>query len=448
MIEFTYILFMITCILIFIYDKCKVKRSWHDPLYFFLIMMILYISPLSLRFFLKLPAEGNITKHFDDLRYIYPYALLITTISIIFFYVAYRLSPVLRITKYIVNKGALIERRKIKLFRVGVFLALISSLAFIIFSQNYGGIKELLLKGYIVTEIFSQEPKLAISLSVFSVSSLVILYSYSQTKNKKELIISLILFSSFMLIQIVLSRRAQIVIWGLSYLISYSLLVKKISFSKIAPLIIIGFLFLNILGHVRQGNYEDISYFITRFDDKISALDEDKSSAFYTLTTGQFAIPYETLPMLMEKLETSDLRYGSTLLDVFYQWVPRSIWKDKSYGNAHWYYKEFYDYNAKPNEGRNFFFLSEGYLNFGILGVLIWAILWGIFWKNISYLIKPINNKILIISTFIYSTYVASMISLLINDSVGLFVAHIKSTLFWFVPVYFIAALFTLKLKK
>ena len=64
MINLTYLLFLISIIIIFIIDKLIAKRSWHDPLYIFLILMILYVSPLTLRYIYDLPIEGNVTQYF------------------------------------------------------------------------------------------------------------------------------------------------------------------------------------------------------------------------------------------------------------------------------------------------------------------------------------------------------------------------------------------------
>ena len=41
---------------------------------------------------------------------------------------------------------------------------------------------------------------------------------------------------------------------------------------------------------------------------------------------------------------------------------------------------EFYGSGYGLNEGRAFFFLAEGYLNFGIVGPLLIALAWGVGW--------------------------------------------------------------------
>src|SRR5690606_23787350 len=105
MITFAYFLFLISIIIIFMIDKLTAKRSWHDPLYIFLILMILYVSPLTLRYISDLPIEGNVTQYFYDLKNIYSYSLIVVTICISLFYISYKLSSSIIFTRIIRNKS-------------------------------------------------------------------------------------------------------------------------------------------------------------------------------------------------------------------------------------------------------------------------------------------------------------------------------------------------------
>lgn len=419
-------------------DKLTAKRSWHDPLYIFLILMILYVSPLTLRYISDLPIEGNVTQYFYDLKNIYSYSLIVVTICISLFYISYKLSSSIIFTRIIRNKSSNIERNGLNYTLAGYVLLVFGLFLFLVLSLPYGGPVGVILQGYAVTEIFSQNPLLASSISIISTSSIIFLCAYVQSHKRKYLFISIIIITSAILLQIILARRSEIAVWSLMYVIFYSILVKHISLKKILPLILFGFIFLNLLGFARQANYESIGSFTTSFSEQYNNLENDKSGMFYTITTGQFVIPYETVPMLMEKLSYSEMKYGTTLFDIILQWIPRSIWTDKGYGNGVWYYRTYYDPNGLPNEGRQFFFLAEGYLNFGLIGIFLWSILWGFFWKNISLLIK-FQNKVSILTAYLYSSYTASMLTLIASDSVGIFVAFIKTKLLWFIMGYFIA---------
>lgn len=438
MIELTYFLFLISIIIIFIIDKLTAKRNWHDPLYIFLTLMILYVSPLTLRYIYNLPIEGNVTQYFYDLKNIYPYSLIVIIICILLFYSSYKLSSSSIFTRIIRRKSSNIEMNILNYPLAGYFLLILGVFLFFILSLPYGGPIGVILQGYAVTEIFSENPLLASSISIISTSSIILLCEYVQSHKKKYLFISIIIIISTILLQIILARRSEIAVWSLMYIVFYSILVKHVSLKKILPVILVGFMFLNLLGFARQANYESIGTFTTSFSEQYNNLENDKSGMFYTITTGQFVIPYETVPMLMDKLSYSEMKYGTTLFDIILQWVPRSIWADKGYGNGVWYYRKYYDPNGLPNEGRQFFFLAEGYLNFGLIGIFLWSVLWGFFWKNISLLIK-FQNRISILTAYLYASYTASMLTLIASDSIGIFVAFIKTKLLWFVLGYLIA---------
>lgn len=436
MIQISY-LFLITVIaFIFILDKLLCSRPWFNPLNVFLFYIVLYVSPLTLRYIYDLPIEGSVTEYFYEIKDIYPFTLFYTSISLLLFYLAYKTSPIFKITRIISNKSSAIESNNINLRLGGLTLLIIGVTAFLTLSIQYGGPLGVILTGYAVTEIFSSNPMLAVSFSIISTSSICILLSYSRTKKKKDLIISLSIITINLLLLIVMGRRAEIATWGLAYIIAYSLLVKHISFKKIFPVIIIGFTFLNLLGFARKANYDSLAAFTNSFFEQFNNLNDDKSGMFYTLTTGQFVVPYETLPMVMEKMSSNEFKYGLTLFDIVTQWIPRGIWPEKGYGNGVWYYQTFYDAYALPNEGRQFFFLTEGYLNFGILGIFLWAMIWGIFWKNINYLG---SNQRSGLGIYIYTIYIANLISLVPGDFVGMFVALPKNFLIWFFLAYLIA---------
>ena len=439
MILVAYSLLVATVLAIFLIERFIFKTKWHSPINVFVVLILLYVSPLTLRYIYDLPIEGNVTEYFYQLKNIYPLALVATTISIVFFYLAYLVAPVLKITKVVINKSERLESKYLRFSLAGYFLLFLGVGIFLILSINYGGPLAVILTGYAVTEIFSANPLLGLSTSIVSTSSLFMLFAYRQTNQKKHLINSLIIIIFTMLLLIVMARRAEIATWGMTYLIVYCLLIKHISFKKILPAVLLGFAFLNVLGFARQANYDSISAFNQSFEEQYNNLNQDNSGLFYTITTGQFVVPYETVPMLMEKMHSSEMRYGATLFDIGLQWIPRAFWSDKSYGNGVWYYQKYYDSSALPNEGRQFFFLAEGYLNFGILGMVLWAVLWGVFWKNIYFLVN--YSKVTDMSAYIYAVYIAGMIMLMPGDFVSIFVAFPKSYLIWFFLGYIISYL-------
>ncbi|CDL84459.1 hypothetical protein [Xenorhabdus cabanillasii] len=429
MILISYIFFIASIILIFMIDKLTIKRVWFDPLYVFLILMIIYVSPLNIRYIFNLAISGNVTYMFYDIKNIFPYSVMLTTISLWIFYFFYRISKPIFITKKLIKLGAKLDSLNLPLSITGKILVILGFSIFLIISNNNGGITSILLEGYGVTKIFADNPILEISLYIAYVGSFFLLFS----GRKKT---SIIIFLIIMTINIILGRRSQLIIWGMAYAIFYFIKFRFISFKKILPFILVSFILLNILGYIRNSNYKSYQDLYERSIASLEHANHNSSSMYYTLTDGQFVVPFETLPVLMNKLEPNDYYYGSSLLDTIIQWIPRFIFPSKSYGLSNWYYRSFYDQNASPNTGRQFFFLSEGFINFGIIGIFIWAGLWGFFWKNISSLIKYSPSTL---TSFIFSIYVSSMILLLSGDSVSLFVATPKSSIIWLFLGYIIA---------
>jgi len=72
-------------------------------------------------------------------------------------------------------------------------------------------------------------------------------------------------------------------------------------------------------------------------------------------------------------------QFGATYLRAPLFYIPSSLYPGRPMALSNWYIKQFYESGVNLNEGRQFFFLAEGYLNFGALGVLATMFVWGIF---------------------------------------------------------------------
>lgn len=114
---------------------------------------------------------------------------------------------------------------------------------------------------------------------------------------------------------------------------------------------------------------------------------------FYTLTIGEFVVPFETLPQMIRSVG-SEIRpqFGLTYIKDVMLWVPSVLFPDRPPTLTHWYMETFYGEGHGLNIGRSFFFLSEGYLNFGILGVFITMLLWGAFLGVVHFYLRAANG--------------------------------------------------------
>ena len=103
-----------------------------------------------------------------------------------------------------------------------------------------------------------------------------------------------------------------------------------------------------------------------------SVNDIQVSLAAASFLTGDFD-NYATLNMVIDYVNKHSITYGSQLLGVLFFFVPRSIWLSKPIGSG-----------AFVAESNNWSFtniscsyVAEGYLNFGFIGVIIFAIILG-----------------------------------------------------------------------
>lgn len=433
-----YSLFILSIVVIFSYDYYFHKRCWYDPLYLYLFFLVIYVSPLSVRYILDLGISGNVTYMYYDLRNIFPFSIVLVSVSNFVFYIAYRVR--------FLNLNLLKKyKKKPRYYRFlslsGIFLFLIGFSIFLYMTSTHGGFLKFILSGYGVTEYFSENPLLATSIPIMFVSGLFFFYAFIETGKKINIFMSFGVFAFLIMLSIVLGRRAEIVSWGLIYIINYTAIYKRIKFSYILVLFVFGFVFLNILGVVRQSNYHDLSNFYERVIDKTSGDGSSSYNMFYTLVDGQFAVPYEVLPVLMETMEFDEFKLGSTFFDNVGLWIPRFLWTGKGHGISSWYYHKYYDPSAPPNEGRQFFFLAEGYLNFGVFGVLFWAALWGIIWRYIGDLYKRSSayGYVNYFGIFVFSVYTGNMLKLQASSLPGIFVVMVKQTILWYVLGAFVA---------
>ncbi len=438
MMLFSYLIFLSAVIGIYVLDYRLVKRDWYNPLYIFLLSNIIYVTPLTVRYLLDLPVEGSVTPYFYDIKEVYPFAVLANAFGVCVFYVSYLATKNNVFTQAVISFSSVMERRRVNYLFLGWAVFFIGFLIFLFEARSLGGAVGVLLQGYAVTTYFLESPMLAASISMMATASFFFLADFSHANRRIGFWFSMLSIFSVILIQIILGRRAEIIIWGGAYLIFYSILIKKIEFWKISLLVIAAFFFLNVLGLARAGGYESFSEFIERLL-MFSSRDNHKNSsdAYYTLTTGHFAIPFETLPILMWDMDSTSFRYGATLLDLIFQWIPRGLWPDKPYGLGQWYMRSYYDAGAAANEGRQFYYLTEGYVNFGFFGALIFSAVWGFMLKSIS-ILGGVRGSSLILPVFISAIYTSAILILLANDLVGFFVAHPKKSIIWFVAAYVI----------
>ena len=103
---------------------------------------------------------------------------------------------------------------------------------------------------------------------------------------------------------------------------------------------------------------------------------ESGSKFQISLNFDQFLdLHFDSFSMFMRVLKDNVITYGRQLLGVLFFWVPRSVWPDKPVGSGY-YIAETTDLGF---ENLSMPLFGEGYINFGIVGVIIFVVLLALF---------------------------------------------------------------------
>ena len=234
-----------------------------------------------------------------------------------------------------------------------------------------------------------------------------------------------------------MGRRAAIVVIIGSSIMCYNLLYARIRIIYLTVLVSVGFIFLTYVGYLRGQSFDDISTGIESIQQKSDKLSDDgDADIFYTIRTGNFAVPFETFPRIISSSgDNYYFGWGYYSLSSFFNIVPNFLWETRPISLSNWYMKEFYNV-SNLNEGRQFFLLTAPYMDFGPIGVLFFGFILALIFSQFNRAYKRSSKSTLII-TFI-SLFYGSMMNLISNDILGFFIAFIKGYAFPIIVVLII----------
>lgn len=317
------------------------------------------------------------------------------------------------------------DARRFKLIWLVIFglcIVLLERLA-----RDVGGILSLIFSGYQVTELFVGQGHFAISIE-WLLSLTVILMSYGIVAKKPTAVLlawalGLMLFAML----VVMGRRGMLAVMILAFVylaIEAGWIVRLRRF--LLPGVIL-FITMNWLGLVRGESYSGFLDFTTVLVEKSVELIEGGELTkllLYTLTYGNFVVPFETLPQIMQHLSlTWDYWFGWSILRSLALFVPSALMADRPLPLANWYMDVFYGGGSSLNEGRQFFFLSEAYLNFGLFGCAIWGwLIAGVFWLFTRPRLKGLTYWELALRALFFG----SLLNFVATDTSGFFISFFK----------------------
>jgi hypothetical protein len=359
------------------------RSSVFEPVSLFLFFVTLFTLPLPVRYCLTQVIEGNVSPYLEQFASFIAVSVILTAISLITFVGAYYSSWAARLGRSI----PALRDRSVRGTGVGILtLVAISAMLIYFLTESLGGIVAFLLLGYKSSEETFGRGYLAVGFPWLVVATLALFDRYAVTRRVPDLLLG----STMLLVNLVVfgitGNRAMLMYLAVSVMVFVNFRIRKISLSVLVPIAIAGFVVLNIMGTLRGSDYKNVEEFVEKtFTPSTSGDGQDRENFIYTLTIGEFVVPFETLPQVVRTIGVSEMPWlGASFVRAPIFLIPSFIYADRPPSIARWYMEKFYGGEGGINEGRQFFFLSEGYMNFGPLGVLLLAAVWGVLWGGLQ----------------------------------------------------------------
>ena len=118
-------------------------------------------------------------------------------------------------------------------------------------------------------------------------------------------------------------------------------------------------------------------------DSNVTQIFKDSSNNIISNLTDANFDAYVMLMKTQKYVEANGISLGNQLLGAILFFVPRSIWPNKAYGSGYTIQVAEGSYGAEANVSCPL--IAEGYINFGIIGIALFAVVFG-------WLIKKFDN--------------------------------------------------------
>lgn len=366
----------VTCFYAFVMRRA----SLFEPIGMYLFFVTLYALPLPIRAYFTMEIEGDISPYLPDFAPYLPLSLVMTAMALPIFVAAYYS----HLAHSLGGRLPLLAQRSLRGTGIAVLLLVVLSGTLIyLLTQESGGIVPFLLLGYKSTEATFGRGYLAVGFPWLIVAMVALLERWAIAKRRLDLLIFLVMLTMNLVVDLVTGNRAQIMYIGIVLIIFVHFRIRRISLKLLIPIAVAGFIVLNLIGYLRNSEYSSFEDFIQTTSKASEGMDVgvDNNEAFYTVSVGQFVVPFETLPQMIRSVGVTKSPWlGLSFLRAPLYLIPSFVFPDRPQPLGVWYMQNFYGGGYGLNEGRAFFFLAEGYLNFGPAGVVLVAGVWGLMW--------------------------------------------------------------------
>ncbi len=368
------IVFVVSILLAGVYAWRVKKARVGDPIFIFLFFFALFVLPLPWRTYFTKSDVGDVTKNLTAIFPYMPVSVLMCATGLPFFVLAYY-SELSRWTARCVPRPRTGAHARMSVLAIGT----VSLIMFGLLARDFGGILGFILLGYHNYEVTAGRGYLWISLVWLPIAAEFLLYNYVVGRRKLDLALFVGMSGCLVLMFLILGGRALIMYFGLTVWLFWHHAISPLSIRKLALIGIPIFLVLNLVGALRESRYQTLADVWEKAKTNTPLALDESGTLFYTLTTGEFVVPFETFPQMVKSVgDDVHLQWGLTYLEAPLLVIPTAIFPDRPEALQNWYMRKYYGLDSSGNENRSFFFLSEGYLNFGPAGVIATMVVWGI----------------------------------------------------------------------
>jgi oligosaccharide repeat unit polymerase len=386
-----------------------------DPVFIFLFFYTLYILPFALRTYLT-KDTGYTTKHLLLLLNYIPIGVFLCALALPLFVWGYYSTAAKRLARRMpvppINRSPGLA--------FGVFGG-ISVLLIIQLAQSAGGLLSFVLLGYNVTAEMVGKGYLVIGFPWLFTASFFLLYGYAVQKRKVYLFAFVVSFGIVLLLHILMWRRNEMVFMIMAIGLFCHHAIRPIKLRTLALSGTVLYVVLTLAAGVRTSNYESVSSFLFTSATRIDQATDEKHGILYTLTTGDFLYPFETVPQMIKSVGTEVApRFGITYLRAPVFLLPMKLYPQRPLSVAQWYMQQFYGNGFGLNEGTAFFFVAEGYLNFGPVGPFITLLFWGMLCGLVqNYRVRAADNPGAVL---LYALFVAFLLQAIRGEATSLII--------------------------
>lgn len=420
------IFYLCVLLLVGLYVFVVRRSSVFEPVGMFLFFVSLFTLPLPVRYCITPEIEGNVSPYLLEFAPYLSFSVFLTAISLVVFAFAYYS----RWARRLGDRIPMLQDRGMRGTGVGIWTLIgLSVLLIYLLVEPLGGIIAFLLLGYNSSEETFGRGYLAVGFPWLVVAMLGFFERFAASRRWLDAGLGSALLAINVAMFAVTGNRGMIMYLAVAVVIFCHFRIRRISLSMLLPIAVAGFLALNVMGMLRGSNYESLAEFGEKtFSSADSGPAIEKEGLFYTLTIGEFVVPFETLPQMVRTIGVTEMPwFGASFLRAPVYLIPSFVYSDRPLPITNWYMEKFYGDGYGLNEGRAFFFLSEGYLNFGALGVMLVAAVWGVGWGALHHWMQRGRERFG--TVLIYSLLTAFMFRCIAGDVVTLLVGTMQQSM-------------------